>query len=195
MTAVEPSGVLVPILRENAEQAGVPAERLRIVASGWREAEVAPADVVLCANVLTPLAGIGPFLRKLDAHTLRRCYIVLRATAMDAPFTALWRAIHGVPYPRETTHADAVAVLDDLGIPAQMEVFPAPAMLTFESPEVAGRYARERLWLGPVGQDARADALVGEWQATVPVRDGDRWRIPTPPPRMALIWWERDARA
>src|SRR4051794_28433521 len=53
VVAVEPSGALVPILRENAAAAGVTSERLRIVEAGWLDAEVAPADVVLCANVLT----------------------------------------------------------------------------------------------------------------------------------------------
>jgi SAM-dependent methyltransferase len=193
VVAVEPSGALVPILRENAAAAGVSENRLRIVEAGWQEAEVSPADVVLCANVLTPLAEIGPFIRKLDAHTLRRCYIVLRATAMDAPLEELWQAIHGVPYPRETTHADAYAVLDALGIPAEVAILPAPfGPWDFDSRVAVARYARERLWLGLVGQDPRADAQVEAWLDAALVRDGERWRVPAPVPRMALIWWDKE---
>jgi hypothetical protein len=85
------------LLRENAAAAGVGDERLRLVADDWEAAEVSPAALVLCANVLMPLAEIGPFIRKLDAHTLRRCVIILRATAMDAPLVALWRRFTASP--------------------------------------------------------------------------------------------------
>ncbi len=191
VTAVEPSDPLRALLRENAAAAGVGDERLRLVADDWEAAEVSPADLVLCANVLMPLAEIGPFIRKLDAHTLRRCVIILRATAVDAPLVALWRAIHGVPYPRETTHADAFAALDALGIPAQVTLLPSAPIWAFGSPEDAARLARERLWLGPVGRDPHADRLLDDWLVTTLVREGDRWQIPAPEPRQALLWWEK----
>lgn len=192
VTAVEPSAPLRVLLGKNAAAARVADERLRVVGAEWEEAEVTPADIVLCANVLTPLADVEPFLRKLDAHTVRRCYIVLRAVPMDAPLYPLWQAIHGVPYPRETTHADAFAALDALGIPAQVTLIPAvSAVWSFAAPEDATRHARERLWLGPVGNDLHADQLLADWLATTLERDGDRWRIPAAEPRQALIWWEK----
>src|SRR3712207_6450446 len=161
VVAVEPSGALAAILLENAAAAGIDAGRLSLVESGWEAADVEPADVVLCANVLTPLADVAPFLAKLDWQTRRRCYVVLRATAMDAPLAALWRDIHGVPSPRETTHADAYAVLDQLGIAANVLIQPSQfGMWRFDAPEVAARFVRDRLWLGPPGQDPRADTLV-----------------------------------
>jgi hypothetical protein len=163
---------------------------LTIVERGWEEAEVAPADVVLCANVLSPLADVAPFLAKLDRHARRRCYVVLRATAMDAPLAALWRDIHGVPYPRETTHADAYAVLDQLGIAANVSIQPSQfATWRFDTPEMAARFVRDRLWLGPPGQDPRADALSDDWLRATLVPDGDGWRIPATAPQQAIIWW------
>lgn len=192
VVAVEPSPALAAILRENAAVAQVDPARLTLVASAWEEAEVEPADVVLCANVLAPLADVAPFLAKLDRHTVRRCYVIFRATALDAPLVALWRDIHGVPYPRETTHADAYAVLTELGIAANVAIQPAPfSGWQFDSPDAAARLARDRLWLGPAGQDPRADALLEDWLRATLVPDGDRWRVPAPAPRQALIWWEK----
>ena len=192
VTAVEPSAVLLGFLREDAAAVGIGPDRLRTVAATWEEAEAPLADVVLCANVLTPIAGIAPFLRKLAAHTVRRCYIVLRAMPMDAPLVDLWRRIHGVPYPRETSHADAYAALDALGIAANVTILPSPSTIwIFASPADAARFARDRLWLGPAGQDQRADALLADWLAATLARDGDRWRIPAPPPRTAVLWWEQ----
>jgi hypothetical protein len=192
VVAVEPSAALAGILRENAAAAGIEAGRLTIVERGWEGAEAEPSDVVLCANVLSPLADVAPFLAKLDGHALKRCYVVLRATAMDAPLAGLWREIHGVPYPRETTHADAYAVLDQLGIAANVLIQPAQfATWRFDTPEVAARLVRDRLWLAPVGQEPRADALVEDWLRATLVRDGEGWRIPAQPPQMAVIWWEK----
>jgi SAM-dependent methyltransferase len=192
VTAVEPSAALLAHLRANAEAAGLAEDRLRVVAANWEAATVPPAEVVLCANVLTPLADVGPFLRKLDAHTLRRGAIVLRAVAMDGPLVALWRAIHGVPYPRETDHTDALAALHALGIPARLDLAPSPGPIwAFASPDDARAFARQRLWLGAPGHDPRADALLDDWLAVTLTRDGDRWRVPAPEPQQALLWWER----
>lgn len=192
VVAVEPAAPLAAILRENAATAGVDPSRLALVVGGWEEVEVEPADIVLCANVLAPLADVAPFLAKLDGHALRRCFVVLRATPLDAPLFALWRDIHGVPYPRETTHADAYAVLAELGIAANVAIQPAGfGAWRFDTPDAAARFARDRLWLGPAGQDPRADTLLEAWLRATLAPDGDRWRIPAPAPQQALIWWEK----
>lgn len=192
VTAVEPSAALLTHLRTNAEAAGLAEARLRIVAAAWEEAEVPPADLVLCANVLMPLADAEPFLRKLDAHTLRRGVIILRAVAMDGPLVALWQAIHGVPYPRETDHTDALAALHALGIPARLDIVPSSGPIwAFAEPDDARAFARQRLWLGTPGHDPRADVLLDDWLAATLLHDGDRWRVPAPEPQQALLWWER----
>lgn len=190
VTAVEPHPAMLAPLREDAAAAGL--ANLRVVAATWEAAAVAPADIVLCANVLTPIADAGPFLRKLDAHARRRCYLVLRATPLDAPLADLWAAVHGVPYPRETGHADAYAALVALGIAAQVAILPSPrSPWRFDAPADAERLVRDRLWLGPPGQDSRADRLVADFLAATLAPDGDGYRIPAPPPRLAVLWWEK----
>ena len=192
VVAVEPSTALAAILHANMVAAGVGPERLTVVAAEWLDAAVEPADVVLCANVLSPLADVAPFLAKLDRSTRRRCYVVLRATAMDTPLVGLWQELHGVPYPRETTHADAYAVLAELGIAANVTIVPAlGATWRFDSPDDAARFVRDRLWLGPLGQDPRADTLVADWLRASLAPADDRWQIPAAVPQTAIIWWEK----
>jgi len=83
---------------------------------------------------------------------------------MDGPLVALWEAIHGVPYPREADHTDALAALHALGIPAQLELAPSSGPIwAFASPDDARAFARQRLWLGVPGHDPRADALLDDW--------------------------------
>ncbi len=191
VTAVDPTPALLALLREDAAAAGL--TNLRIVESTWEDAAVEPADIVLCANVVTPIADIGPFLRKLDAHATQRCYVVTRATAFDAPLVDLWGNVHGVHYPREPGHVDLYAALDALGAAAQAFILPLPGTLwDFDSPEAAERLVRDRLWLGPAGRDARSDALVADFLATTLAHGADgRYRLPAPPPRTAVFWWEQ----
>jgi hypothetical protein len=63
-------------------------------------------------------------------------------------------------------------------------------MWRFDAQESAMRFIRDRLWLGPPGQDSRADTLFADWLRATLVRDGDGWRIPAPAPQLAIIWWE-----
>lgn len=191
VTVVEPSAAMLAYLREDAAVAGL--TNLRVVESPWEDAVVEPADVVLCANVLTPIADAGAFLHKLHAHACQRCYVVLRAVPLDEPLTGLWAAVHGVPYPREPTHADAYAALDALGIPAQVIVLPAtPGFWDggFTTREEAERFVRERLWLGAPGQSLRADHLVTEFLSTAFQYDGERYTLPARPARSAVLWWD-----
>lgn len=60
-------------------------------------------------------------------------------------------------------------------------------------PGDAARFVRDRLWLGPPGQDPRADALMADWLRDNLAPDGDGWQVAAPAPQQALIWWEKSA--
>src|SRR6266702_3128245 len=58
VTAVEPS---------EGMRAHLPAlPNLTVVASAWEDAEVAPADLVICRHVLYGVADVVPFVEKLE---------------------------------------------------------------------------------------------------------------------------------
>ncbi|HEX5503751.1 MAG TPA: methyltransferase domain-containing protein [Thermomicrobiales bacterium] len=193
VTAVEPAAAMREHLEADIAAAGL--TNVRVVAATWADAAVEPADVVVCANVLAPIADAGAFLSKLDAHARRRCYVVMRATPLDEPLAGLWAAVHGAPYPRETTHADAYAALDALGIAAGVTMLPAGPGIWghgFATRDEALRVVRDRLWLGPVGREPRADALVEEFVATAFVRAGEHYRLPARPARTAVLWWQKE---
>lgn len=192
VTAVEPEAAMREHLEADVAAAGL--ANVRVVAATWEDAAVAPADVVICANVLAPIADVGAFLSKLDAHARRRCYVVMRATPLDEPLAGLWAAVHGEPYPRETTHADAYAALDALGIAANVTVLPAGPGIWgrgFATRDEAVHFVRDRLWLGPAGREPRADALVEEFVDTAFVREGERYTLPARPARTAVLSWAK----
>jgi SAM-dependent methyltransferase len=95
VTAVEPSEGMRALIPHR--------DNMTVIASGWEEAEVAPADFVLCSHVVYGVADVVPFLRKLEAAARRRVFVVLRARQLgDAP--------------------DRVAVALNLGRPRQPEL-------------------------------------------------------------------------
>jgi len=75
-------------LHRLASEAGI--ENFTLVARQWEEAEVEPADVVLCAHVIYMIADIHPFVRKLVEHARAK---VCMPTFMRPPmsrFAPFW---------------------------------------------------------------------------------------------------------
>ena len=70
VTAVEPSEAMRALI--------APADNLTVVASAWEDAEVAPADLVICSHVLYAVAEPVPFIEKLVACARERVFIYLR---------------------------------------------------------------------------------------------------------------------
>ncbi|MSQ13278.1 MAG: class I SAM-dependent methyltransferase [Dehalococcoidia bacterium] len=73
VTAVEPSPAMGKGFRAVAAEAGI--ANVSLVQAAWEEANVRPADVALCSNVLYTLRDAEAFIRKLDRHArARRCW-------------------------------------------------------------------------------------------------------------------------
>ncbi|HET7339267.1 MAG TPA: methyltransferase domain-containing protein, partial [Candidatus Dormibacteraeota bacterium] len=58
VTAVEPS--------EGMRSHIAPRDNITVVASDWEDAEVAPADLVICSHVLYGIAEPEPFIAKIE---------------------------------------------------------------------------------------------------------------------------------
>ena len=87
VTAVEPS---------EGMRAAIPhRDNLTVVASSWEEAEVAPADLVVCAHVLYFVADPVPFVEKLNRSAKERVFVFMRDREMVAPSEQLYPALTG----------------------------------------------------------------------------------------------------
>jgi len=69
VTAVEPSAAMREQLELVLSKREAP--NITVVPTTWEDARIEPHDVVVCANVLYPIAHAVPFIRKLDAHARR----------------------------------------------------------------------------------------------------------------------------
>jgi SAM-dependent methyltransferase len=119
VTAVEPSPAMLGLLREDVQSKQL--SNVETIASGWLEADVAPADVVLCSHVLYPIADPVPFIRKLESSAKQHVYIYLRVDPLPTDL-GLWSEFHGVALQGQPMHLDLVGLLAQAGIMADVEV-------------------------------------------------------------------------
>src|SRR5581483_4864782 len=114
VTAVEPAESMRAELERTLVAHG--CDNVSVVPSRWEDAAVEPADVVLCANVLYPIADVVPFVQKLDAHTRRTSVIIIRVDQMGTMVDPLWEEIWGVRRPPEPGLLDLYNLLFSIGI-------------------------------------------------------------------------------
>ena len=185
IVAVDPSEAMIAALREDAA-----AEKLPIEAhvTGWESADVAPAEVVICAHVLYSVRDIVPFLRRLDAHAQRQVFVLM---GYEPPITWLepfWRVAYDVDRIRLPGAIDALAVLHQLDIDATLTPLSKRLVIGYESHDAALHSVRGWLRLPP--EPARDAALLAELRnQLVPTRNGFKTKFA---PRLAVLGWKKN---
>jgi hypothetical protein len=138
---------MLSVLRQQVSDFGI--SNVTLVASRWEEAEVEPADIVLCAHVLYTIRDIAPFVRKLDAHAREQVLVLLFQEPPQARLHPLWERIHGEPRRPLPSLPELQTVLQELGIEAQIEVLPPQQPRGYDSLEEARNQLSRRLYLKP----------------------------------------------
>jgi SAM-dependent methyltransferase len=108
VTAVEPS---------EGMRARIPArDNVTVVASTWEDAEVAPADLVVCCHVLYGVADPVPFIAKLERSARERVFVMLRESDLPHPAAAIRSRLFGDAGPRMPRFSDLFMLLMQMGI-------------------------------------------------------------------------------
>ena len=144
VVAVDPSPAMLGLLREDV--AAQKLANVETIASGWLEAEVEPADVVLCSHVLYPIADPVTFIRKLEASAKQRVYVYLRVDPLPTDL-GLWSEFRGVALQAQPVHLDLVGLLAQIGIAADVEVVEHRFTWTFADLDEAIAQLRNSLCL------------------------------------------------
>jgi SAM-dependent methyltransferase len=108
VTAVEPS--------EGMRAQIPPRDNMTVVASTWEEAEVAPADLVICAHVLYGVEEPEPFIFKLDRFARERVFVMLREGQLPHPATVIRERLLGGAGPRLPRFSDLFMLLVQMGM-------------------------------------------------------------------------------
>jgi SAM-dependent methyltransferase len=188
--AVEPSIGMGKALVEEAEKRRV--RNIRLVESDWLAADVAPADLVFCAHVLYFTPEAAAFIKKLDAHTLRECVVVIRIDQGGAGLGPLYEEILGEPQAPEPSFIDLYNLLYAMGIVANVTITEGTnSMSRFESLEQAE--ATVTASLAPPDEASRAKIRPFLESNLVPWHDGGL-TFPGGGLRIAVLSWTKDNR-
>jgi hypothetical protein len=123
VTAVEPS---------EGMRAHLPAlPNLTVIASSWEDAEVAPADLVICSHVLYGVEEVVDFVEKMERAARERVFVMLREGPVPHPANVLRDRMAGGGLPRITQFSDLFMVL------LQMRAYPDVRFISYP---VVNRY-------------------------------------------------------
>ncbi len=187
--AIEPSPAMLGELERTLSDAGV--ANVQVLPQSWPLASPIEADVVISAHVVYGVREIGPFLQALDGAARRLCALHLGLKHPSAVLAPFWERVHGLPRLPLPGALEALAACHQLGLPARLELMPAPTAFAFPSIEEALDELRARLRLAP--DPARDAALLSAMTDLLePTRDGGL--APRGQQRYTgFVWWGPEA--
>ena len=134
VTAVEPSEGM----RSHIE----PRDNITVVASTWEDAEVAPADLVICSHVLYGVADPVPFLTKLETSARERVFVMMRQTDLPHPAAEVRRRLLGDGGPRLPRFSELFMVLVQIGVMPDVDFLRYPIVTRYSDMDEAMRDCR-----------------------------------------------------
>ncbi len=194
VVALEPSHEMADILRDDAHSHEF--ENVEVVEAGWPDASASTeaADVVLCANVLYPHAGIEAWIRSLEQKAVVAVVVEMMVDWAEPPVLLnLWQRFHGASRVLQPDYFDLYAVLHEMGVRANVEIYPAGTsrFWHFDTMDAAVDAVREHVLL-PSGDEI--DVVLRAELAANLVEDGGALTL-TSERSAAAIWWAGSARS
>jgi hypothetical protein len=135
VTAIEPSQAM----REHIPPAG----NMTVIGSSWEDAEPAPADLLICAHVLYPVAEPVPFIEKLERSARERVFVVLRDSDHTHPGEVMMRPGRA----REPWLRDCLLLLRQMGVRPEMSMATYPSRFRYDSLDAALEQCRTQVGL------------------------------------------------
>ena len=129
VTAVEPS--------EGMRSHIVARDNVTVVASTWEDADVAPADLVICSHVLYGVADPLPFVDKMQRAARERVFVMMRETDLPHPAAEIRRRLAGDAGPRLPRFSDLFMLLVGAGIAPDVQFLRYPVVTRYASMEEA----------------------------------------------------------
>ena len=169
VTAVEPSAAMAAELREAARINDI--GNVSVVETTWEEADVQPADLVVCAHVLYTSREVGAFLRKMEERARARVVVALFTDTPQWQLFPFWERVYGEERLRLPGLTDLMGVLWEMGVYPDLTMLPPRISQGYPDRERARELIRARLFIAPGSeQDRRLGQAMDE--LLVPQPDG-----------------------
>jgi SAM-dependent methyltransferase len=187
LTAVDSDAGMLDLLAIRARAAGLDP---RLHAGPWPgvAAQIAPADLVTCHNVLYNVPDLAPFLEALTGHARRQVVVELTAAHPLVVLNPLWQRFHGLERPERPTAADVLAILDAMGLRAGHTEWNRPGEADYATVRELAEVTRRRLCL-PADRTAEVEAALQD----TGLGGGQAADLGTAGRAVVTIWWEGSA--
>jgi Methyltransferase domain len=129
VTVIEPS--------EGMRSQIPPRDNMTVIASTWEDAEVAPADLVICSHVMYGVADPVAFLQKLQRAARERVFVMMRESDLPHPAAELRRRISGDAGPRLPRFSELFMLLIQMGIASDVTFLRYPVLTRYANMEEA----------------------------------------------------------
>lgn len=175
IVGVDESEGMLDVFSAAAEARGL---EYRTVLGRWPDVRdaVSPTNVVICHHVVYNVPDLGEFALALQSAATRRVVIELTPRHPQTRHAAVWKHFWGITRPSGPTAEDALAVLHEVGINAELEHDDRINNLRADpSPEQRAAQIARHCCLGP----DRLDDVMAFLSQHPPER--------TPP---VVIWWD-----
>jgi SAM-dependent methyltransferase len=129
VTAVEPS--------EGMRSHIVARDNITVVASSWEDAEVAPADLVICSHVLYGIADPVPFVTKLERSARDRVFVMMRESDLPHPAAEVRRRLQHQESARLPRFSELFMLLLQMGIAPDVDFLRYPITTRYSDIEEA----------------------------------------------------------
>jgi len=148
VTAIEPS--------DGMRSHIPPRENMTVIASTWEDADVAPADLVICSHVMYGVADPVPFLEKMEKAARERVFVMMRETDLPHPAAEIRRRLLGGLGARLPRFSELFMLLLQVGVAPDVDFIRYPIMTRYTSMEEALADSRALFGQGWDEEGARA---------------------------------------
>ena len=183
VTAVEPARSMSDVLVRNADEAGV-RDKITLVHETWETADVGIHDIVVSFHSMYMSADLAAFVRKMEAHASRCCYMGIRHFRIDGIIQELSAKVHGTRHD-STNFVIAYNALYQMGIYAN--VFMEDFRRSWTDPTLETAFARAKRHLH-IEDETAYDDLVRDTLERRLTHEGSSYRWPDSM-TTALVWW------
>jgi len=152
VTAVEPS--------EGMRSHIPPRANMTVVASSWEDAEVAPADLVICSHVMYGVADPVPFLEKMQKAARERVFVMMRETDLPHAAAEIRRRLVGTTGPRLPRFSELFMLLLQMGVAPDVDFIRYPIVTRYASMDEA--LADSRALFGDGWDEEKAREVLDE---------------------------------
>jgi SAM-dependent methyltransferase len=176
VTAVEPS--------EGMRAQIPPRDNMTVVASTWEDAEVAPADLVICSHVMYGVESPVPFIAKLERAARERVFVMMREGDMPHVVTALRLRMPQDAGPPMPQFSDLFMLLMQMGIAPDVDFIRYRVVQRYRDLDEA--VADCRPMFGGDWDEAKTRSVLEE----VLVREGDDLVFDAGPTLTGVAHWQ-----